>query len=373
MKTFLLVSGILAIAVILFLLSPIYRAIGENRKYDLAKRQVAGLKQAVLIYRNDNNGITPSNGSLSQFASYAGGIIPEDPWGHDYVYLCPGAVNTTGYDVICYGVDGVAGGEGINKDIIMGEEGTLGVKLTKLVKVVCPNCGHKLSEKQETVTLSYLNAKQYQKPNGQYQVLVSSESDSVVCEACQEKIDAKTKMPYLIGKSRQQVLDIMDSPTSDFNMLGGAFSSQLEWRYEDKPKYYLTTVIFYDSGLVADYVQMVYWGAGWGSPDHHTKVIDLLPNKLLTKEPDQIHINPGDNYALVLGWALKGGRYVASIYSSLPLVIETKKMNISTGSLESSYSLSGISWRDCLVRGISQCGPRHKVGNGTNNGLIRLK
>ncbi len=41
--------------------------------------------------------------------------LPKDPWGNDYVYLCPG--NHFQYDIISNGADGVTGGEGNNKDI----------------------------------------------------------------------------------------------------------------------------------------------------------------------------------------------------------------------------------------------------------------
>ena len=41
--------------------------------------------------------------------------IPLDPWGHEYFYQCPGAHGR--FDIICYGRDGVEGGEGYDADI----------------------------------------------------------------------------------------------------------------------------------------------------------------------------------------------------------------------------------------------------------------
>ena len=41
--------------------------------------------------------------------------IPLDPWGNAYVYLCPGVHDE--FDIISYGADGEAGGEGKNADI----------------------------------------------------------------------------------------------------------------------------------------------------------------------------------------------------------------------------------------------------------------
>jgi general secretion pathway protein G len=44
-----------------------------------------------------------------------GGAIPNDPWGHPYVYRSPGQHGT--YDLISYGADGQEGGTGTAADI----------------------------------------------------------------------------------------------------------------------------------------------------------------------------------------------------------------------------------------------------------------
>lgn len=44
-----------------------------------------------------------------------GGTIPNDPWGHPYVYRSPGQHGT--YDLISYGADGQEGGTGTAADI----------------------------------------------------------------------------------------------------------------------------------------------------------------------------------------------------------------------------------------------------------------
>ncbi len=41
--------------------------------------------------------------------------VPKDPWGNDYVYICPGANGD--YDLSSFGADGISGGEDLNKDI----------------------------------------------------------------------------------------------------------------------------------------------------------------------------------------------------------------------------------------------------------------
>jgi len=43
------------------------------------------------------------------------GKVPKDPWGNDFVYLCPGTQGE--FDLLSYGADGQPGGEGKNKDI----------------------------------------------------------------------------------------------------------------------------------------------------------------------------------------------------------------------------------------------------------------
>ena len=42
------------------------------------------------------------------------GAVPADPWGRDYIYRCPGTVNTDGFDLFSLGLDGV---EGTDDDI----------------------------------------------------------------------------------------------------------------------------------------------------------------------------------------------------------------------------------------------------------------
>lgn len=42
--------------------------------------------------------------------------LRKDPWGHDYVYVSPGA-NGTPYDLLSFGADGQAGGQGLDADL----------------------------------------------------------------------------------------------------------------------------------------------------------------------------------------------------------------------------------------------------------------
>lgn len=44
-----------------------------------------------------------------------GGFVPNDPWGHPYVYRTPGEHGT--YDIVSYGADGQEGGTGAAADV----------------------------------------------------------------------------------------------------------------------------------------------------------------------------------------------------------------------------------------------------------------
>lgn len=60
----------------------------------------------------------PASGNTSKWKDggyLEKGRVPADPWGNDYVYLSPGVHGD--FDITSYGLDGVPGGEGENKDI----------------------------------------------------------------------------------------------------------------------------------------------------------------------------------------------------------------------------------------------------------------
>jgi len=48
---------------------------------------------------------------------YIKGGVPKDPWGRAYLYRAPGTEGRP-YDLVSFGADGVAGGDGENRDII---------------------------------------------------------------------------------------------------------------------------------------------------------------------------------------------------------------------------------------------------------------
>ena len=46
--------------------------------------------------------------------------VPKDPWGRDYLYLSPGR-DGEAFQIICFGRDGIEGGEGPDQDIVVSQ------------------------------------------------------------------------------------------------------------------------------------------------------------------------------------------------------------------------------------------------------------
>lgn len=94
----------------------------------LAARTDSGnLMQAIKLYKLDNQKPPSAEQGLAALITKptTGAIppnwkpyldkLPNDPWGRPYQYLVPGIKGE--FDVMSYGADGVAGGEGKNADI----------------------------------------------------------------------------------------------------------------------------------------------------------------------------------------------------------------------------------------------------------------
>ena len=96
-----------------------------------ARLDIVSLETALKLYRLDNGmypgteqGLQalvaqPEAGTLPKKWRKGGYLeknrVPKDPWGNEYIYLCPGVYGDN--DIISYGADGVSGGEDKNKDI----------------------------------------------------------------------------------------------------------------------------------------------------------------------------------------------------------------------------------------------------------------
>jgi len=121
----LLILGILAVAIV-------PNVVGKS---DQAKRTKAGSDIAVMeglldqLYLDMGRYPTTEEGLRTLYyppeqerekwrGPYSKKPIVNDPWGHPYLYDCPGSHSTLPYEVASYGKDGTEGGEGDNADII---------------------------------------------------------------------------------------------------------------------------------------------------------------------------------------------------------------------------------------------------------------
>jgi general secretion pathway protein G len=122
---------IAVIAILATLVAPnVFRHV-DTAKDATARAQIEMLGSALDAYRLDN-GRYPSTGQgLQALMARPGGDppprnwrgpylrkdVPLDPWGAPYVYRSPGEANPNGFDLVSYGADGRAGGEGDSADI----------------------------------------------------------------------------------------------------------------------------------------------------------------------------------------------------------------------------------------------------------------
>ena len=100
----------------------------EEARRIKARIQMESIETALKLYKLDSGSYptteqglqslveAPSVGELPKAWREGGylekGKLPKDPWGNDYVYLCPGLQGE--FDLSSYGADGEPGGEGKN-------------------------------------------------------------------------------------------------------------------------------------------------------------------------------------------------------------------------------------------------------------------
>ena len=118
---------LLIIGVLAALIVPNVLDRADDARVTAAKTDVANLVQALKLYRLDNQRypsaeqglqallVKPSTSPVpGNWKNYLD-KLPQDPWGQPYVYLNPGIRGEV--DVMSYGADGQAGGEGRDADI----------------------------------------------------------------------------------------------------------------------------------------------------------------------------------------------------------------------------------------------------------------
>ena len=102
----------------------------DEAKVTKAKVDMKGIEEALGLFKLDtgfypstDQGLKalvekPTTGLIPTKYSVDGYLkkLPADPWGNNYVYISPGLHNHN-YDLISYGADGQAGGEGFDADL----------------------------------------------------------------------------------------------------------------------------------------------------------------------------------------------------------------------------------------------------------------
>ena len=97
-----------------------------------AVAEIQTFRTALQVYRMEQGGIPTQEQGLKALCEkpatgpaperYPDGgyldsrAVPRDPWGHEYVYMTPGA-NGEPYEIVSYGADGEPGGAGEAEDV----------------------------------------------------------------------------------------------------------------------------------------------------------------------------------------------------------------------------------------------------------------
>jgi general secretion pathway protein G len=117
------------IGLIMALVGPrVLNYLGES-KAKAAKIQIESFSSALDLYYLDVGRYPTTNEGLAALTRgnnlpgwngpyLRGGMVPNDPWGHGYVYRSPG--ERSPYDIISLGSDGQEGGSGTAADIVSG-------------------------------------------------------------------------------------------------------------------------------------------------------------------------------------------------------------------------------------------------------------
>jgi general secretion pathway protein G len=118
---------LLIIGVLAALIVPNVLDRADDARATAAKTDVNNLMQALKLYKLDNQRYPTSEQGLQALLTKPGSApvpanwkpyldkLPNDPWGRAYLYLNPGIKGEI--DVMSFGADGQAGGEGKNADV----------------------------------------------------------------------------------------------------------------------------------------------------------------------------------------------------------------------------------------------------------------
>ncbi|MBN1960895.1 MAG: type II secretion system major pseudopilin GspG [Deltaproteobacteria bacterium] len=115
--------NLLEIMVVLVIISLVASTVGVavmkqlvRAKIEQTGVQIKNLTEALELYKLQFHNYPSTSEGLVALVSPKGNAqpfieqVPQDPWGHEYVYIYPGVGNTSGFDLMSYGPDGVQGG-----------------------------------------------------------------------------------------------------------------------------------------------------------------------------------------------------------------------------------------------------------------------
>lgn len=125
---FTLIEIVVVIVILVSLASiatPLYMNYIKKANVAKAQTEIKNIEQAVNDYKLELGKypsslqclVTNADGEEKWNGPYLKPKVPQDPWQHDYIYICPGEHNTKEFDLCTYGADGQAGGTGENADI----------------------------------------------------------------------------------------------------------------------------------------------------------------------------------------------------------------------------------------------------------------
>ncbi|CAN5578889.1 GspG family T2SS major pseudopilin variant LspG [soil metagenome] len=122
---------ILILAILAALIVPKVLGRADIAKVGKAKSDLASLSNALDTYRLDNGSYPTTEEGLdvlihqpSGADSWKGPYVKAqlDPWGHEYVYEYPGSNGENSFTITCLGADGQQGGDGLNADLVEGDQ-----------------------------------------------------------------------------------------------------------------------------------------------------------------------------------------------------------------------------------------------------------
>ncbi|MDQ6677094.1 MAG: type II secretion system major pseudopilin GspG [Acidobacteriota bacterium] len=116
------------IALFAALVAPTMLKHGDKARVVAARSQIQNFSTALASYKLETSQFPSTEQGLNALRNRPGDIptwngpylpqdVPNDPWGHPYLYKYPGDHGDEP-DIMSYGADGAPGGDGINADIV---------------------------------------------------------------------------------------------------------------------------------------------------------------------------------------------------------------------------------------------------------------